>query len=132
MIVIDTTVLGDLLLGTENKRLAAKKLEEEDPLWLSVSLWRYEFGNVVWKYLKSGDGSTFETLSPLLRIAENLLEETVEVDMEDALEISNQTGLTFYDASYVSLARQRSLKLRTRDSKILQLCSDVALPMPVL
>ncbi len=132
MIVIDTTVLADLLLGNEDKALAVKKLIVEDPVWLSVSLWRYEFGNVVWKNLKFGTGSNFETLSSLLGIAEKFLEETVEVNMENTLMISSDNGLTFYDASYVSLTRLRNLKLRTRDAKILRLCSDVALPMPLL
>lgn len=47
-------------------------------------------------------------------------------------DIAIQNGLTFYDASYVWLARARGLMLRTRDKLILRECPDVARPMPVV
>lgn len=130
MIVVDTTVLADLLVGAERQKKAAKLLIEIDPQWISVGLWRYELGNVLWKTARFVDEANFDA-NRLLSLSELLVEETIEPSTVHILEIAMETGLSFYDASYVWLARQRGLKLRTRDKKILQLCSDVAEPMPV-
>ena len=52
MIVVDATVLADFLVGETAFKLRAIELMREDPDWISVSLSRYELGNVLWKYVK--------------------------------------------------------------------------------
>ena len=133
MIVVDNTVLSDLFLGTDVLKEAAKSLVLEDPDWISISLWRYEFGNVLWKILRSPGDQWGSVDSPQLvfEAANAALLETVEsLDSCKILYIARTFDLTFYDASYVWLARERVLKLRTRDKKILRMCPDVALGMP--
>lgn len=130
MIVVDATVLADLSVGKVVLRDAAKALAGEDPIWISTGLWRYELGNVLWKEFRFQKGDRVALKGALAR-AEPLLAETVdEVDRAGIWEIACDTGLTFYDASYVWLARSRGLRLRTRDGQILETCADVALPMP--
>ena len=130
MIVVDATVLGDLLVGATEIRRSAEKLIVEDPDWISVSLWRYELGNILWKSLRTKSLRPAEG-SRILEGAEALISETIEgLDVGEILRTAEEQSLSFYDASYVWLARLRGLILRTRDSKILSGCPDVARGMP--
>jgi predicted nucleic acid-binding protein len=130
MIVVDATVLGDLLVGKSEIRQSAERLVREDPDWVSVSLWRYELGNILWKGLRTKSLRPAEG-SRILDGAEALIRETVDtLDAGEILFLAKKHSLSFYDASYVWLARLKGLKLRTRDGEILRHCPDVARPMP--
>jgi predicted nucleic acid-binding protein len=130
MIVVDATVLGDLLVGKSEIRQSAERLVREDPDWVSASLWRYELGNILWKGLRTKSLRPAEG-SRILDGAEALIRETVDtLDAGEILRLANKHSLSFYDASYVWLARLKGLKLRTRDGEILRQCPDVARPMP--
>jgi predicted nucleic acid-binding protein len=130
VIVVDATVLADFLAGEASLRRAAIRLSEEDPVWISCSIWRYELGNVLWKKVQ------FENMHPnaayrSLEQGETMLAETVEnLQWRDVLDLATGRRLTFYDASYVWLAHSRGMTLRTRDAEILRECPDVAGPMP--
>ena len=130
MIVVDATVLADFLVGESALQAAAVELMREDSDWISVGLWRYELGNVLWKKVKFEKGDPDE-IRPHLECGVRLLIETVEdLDLPAVYDIAVQKGLTFYDASYVWLARARGITLRTRDKQILRECADVARAMP--
>lgn len=132
MIVVDATVLADFLAGEAALQASAEALMREDSDWISVGLWRYELGNVLWKKVKF-EKSDSEGMQKQLECGASLLIETVEdVDLVSVYDTAVQTGLTYYDASYVWLARTRGLTLRTRDKQILRECPDVARPMPMM
>lgn len=132
MIAVDATVLADFLAGETALRASAEELMCEDSDWISVGLWRYELGNVLWKKVKF-EKSDSEDMRKHLECGARLLIETEEdVDLVTVYDIAVQTGLTFYDASYVWLAWVRGLTLRTRDKQILRECGDVARPMPMM
>lgn len=130
MIVVDATVLADFLAGDEKLKRAAEALMLEDSSWVSVGLWRYELGNVFWKKLRYGGGDGRALRRSLMEAESFLLETVDEVDCGKVWEIATALGLTFYDASYVWLARSRGLELRTRDKQILRECPDVVRAMP--
>ena len=130
MIVVDATVLVDFLNGQDAAMEAAKRLARKDPEWISPGIWRYELGNALWKSFRFS-GADRDQLRRDLASAGRLLVETVdEIDAAAVFEIAADTELSFYDASYVWLARARRTELRTRDKAVLAKCSDVALPMP--
>jgi len=131
VIVVDATVVADFLVGEPPLQAAAVDLMREDSDWISVGLWRYELGNVLWKKVKFEKGDP-EEMRRHLECGAGLLLETVE-DLNPAAiyDIAVQKGLTYYDASYVWLARARGLALRTRDKQLLRECPDVARPMPL-
>ena len=129
MIVVDATVLADFLAGEADLRKAAIRLSEEDPVWISCSLWRYELGNVLWKKVRFGE-LDLAAANRCVEQGETMVTETVaNLQWSRILGFAADAGLTFYDASYVWLARARGLKLRTRDTQTLRECSDVAKPM---
>jgi predicted nucleic acid-binding protein len=130
MIVVDATVLADRLIGTPERVESARILQERDPEWISVSLWCYELGNVLWKHSRWA-GTPPEEAREKLRASESLLVETFHPEDPDTiLDLAQARGLSFYDASYAWLARSQGLKLHTRDAEILRQCPDLALPMP--
>ena len=130
MIVVDGTVLADHAFGDDMRRAACLKLQEIDPEWITLALARFEIGNVAWKMARFGGVATDDAIAAL-RAANRLVGEFVDsIESAEVLELGCETGLTFYDASYVWLARSRGLELRTRDKEILKQCPDVARPMP--
>jgi len=130
--VVDATVLADFLVGEPGFQRQAEKLMREDPDWITVGLWRYELGNVLWKMARF-HGADAVKMRLNMESAPKLIVETVEeVDRPAVWDIAISTGLTVYDASYVWLARARGLKSRTRDKEVLRECSDVAHSMPVV
>jgi predicted nucleic acid-binding protein len=132
VIVVDATVLIDLLVATGELSSRAAKLAAQDPDWISPSIWRYEFGNAV-RNMVRGKHFQAENVPPVWGIAEaSLIETELSVDQASIYSITEKHGLSFYDASYVHLARSRALKLYTRDKQVLRECADVARSMPEL
>lgn len=130
MIVVDTTVLADLLFNEGACREAAFALQELDPEWLCVSLVRYEVGNVAWKL------ADFGGLDPdLLRLGLEGIEELL-VGIEEAIdpvgvfEAAVKWEISFYDAAHVWLAESRGLSLYSRDERLRRKCPEVVRAMP--
>lgn len=132
MIVVDATVLADFLAGDSDLRAAAEALMREDPDWITVGLWRYELGNVLWKTVRFGNDDPEVMRAAIGKSRELLLESVETVDLGSVWEIAHRSGLTYYDASYVWLAESRDLVLRTRGGEILREFPGIALPMPVI
>lgn len=133
MIVVDNTVLADFVLGAEPLQRSATALVSVDPDWISVGLWRYEFGNVVWKILRYSEERTnpVEVARAAFAEAESILSGTIDVEnCSEVFQIASESGLTFYDAAYVWLALSRELRLYTRDKEILRKYPEIAAAMP--
>lgn len=62
-----------------------------------------------------------QTAKKLLKVFMDLLILIQEVDLEDILSLSLQKNLSVYDASYLSLAREKNIPLFTLDEKLKQL-----------
>jgi predicted nucleic acid-binding protein len=130
MIVVDCTVLGDHLFGSSAARESALALMELEPEWMSHGLIFYELGNVAWKCSKYGQVDQDVAEAAIGKADGLLIEIERDLDFLGVYRLAAETGLTFYDASYVWLARSRGLKLRTRDKEVLRMCPDTAVRMP--
>lgn len=127
--VLDNTVLVDLWVGDEKNSRQAQAVMALDLRWAVPSLWLYEFGNVMCKLVRLGLLS--EELKQLaFRKAAELFEMVVDVDLIGVNTVVLESGLKFYDASYVWLAREKGCLLYTRDEQVLRACPDVAVAMP--
>lgn len=130
MIAVDATVLTDFIVGEPDVKRRAVQSMRDDPDWISVSLSRYELGNVLWKYVRF-EGVDSRVMRQNLSLSERLLAEVEEaLDVVAMWDVVCAAELSFYHAVYVWLARSRGLKLRTRDKPILRECPDVAMPIP--
>ena len=93
-----------------------------------TTLTEYEVGNVLWRENQQGKlknpqrvASIFsEALAPLRKFDIDSLPEVLAVAIE--------RNLTFYDASYASVAEKNALKLVTQDTDLLSKCK-AAIPI---
>jgi predicted nucleic acid-binding protein len=130
VIVVDCTVIADHLFGDQLARAATERLQELDPEWISLGLVFFEAGNVAWKLSKFGRLSPADGEALVGMIERLLAGIEIHPDSMAIYRLASDSGLTFYDASYVWLAQCRGLQLRTRDQQILQAYPEVARPMP--
>lgn len=117
--LIDTSVLYPLL---------ASGVPFNSDEWAVTTLTEYEVGNVLWRENQQGKlrnprrvAAIFsEALAPLWKFEIDSLFEVLSVAME--------RNLTFYDASYASVAEENGLKLVTQDADLLGKCK-AAIPI---
>jgi predicted nucleic acid-binding protein len=126
MIVVDNNILVDFWLRDGEFRLKAYQLFRQDAGWIAPSLWKYEFGKVVQDYLRDGRLES-EARDKVWNGCLKMVKSIDDIDVLAIDEMARDTKLTFYDASYLWLARSRKLSLYTRDDKILKAAPDLAL-----
>jgi predicted nucleic acid-binding protein len=130
VIVVDTTVLGDLWFNGGELRASAVELLTLDPEWIGMELVRYELGNVARSQVVFSALGESDARLGLEGAEETLAEIVQDADWMAVLHLAVVEDLSYYDASHVWLARSRGLKLRTRDKGVLAKCPDVAVAMP--
>ena len=113
--VVDASVLGALLFGEPRAEEAFSLLQGAD--LYAPTLLDYELTSIARKkavqYPEQREG-----LFEALRLGLSLDLHRVEVDHEAALRLALETGLTTYDASYLSLARSLGVPLFTFDEQL--------------
>jgi predicted nucleic acid-binding protein len=98
----------------------------------TLELARYEVGNAILK-----ENRIFKTLTPseteeLTRAASTLLKNmtvlTIEDSEADITKVAIETGLTYYDASYLHTAKILGLTLATEDKRLTQAAKQAGTP----
>jgi predicted nucleic acid-binding protein len=116
------------LLDSGAIAIALKRLRESFTEFIggkaTLDLARYELGNIIWKEcalqgLISPDkaSSRAEDLAGMLEIMKIEKIESGE-DSRGAMELAIRLRLTFYDASYLQIAKSRGLTLVTEDEEL--------------
>jgi predicted nucleic acid-binding protein len=124
-ILVDNNALADLFIGESGFHADAENLRRKHASWVAPPLIRYEFGNVLRTYVRVGRKEAKDSLAMLrsglgmIRFCEEPLEETILLE-------AHASGLSYYDATYVTCARMHGLPLYTRDEEILKNCPEVA------
>lgn len=124
-ILVDANALSDLFVGEAGLHASAERLRRTFSVWLAPPLIRYEFGNVLRNYVRSGRKTEADTLVMLGKGIE-MIRFCGEPPVDAILREADYSGLTFYDAVYVACARELKLTLYTRDEAILKNCAGVA------
>ncbi len=90
----------------------------------TLELARYELGNIIWKDHVLQAKISEQDAKRLITTIKNTLAimDIVEIEgyEEEILETASQLKITFYDASYVYLAKARGLRLVTEDSRLIK------------
>ena len=88
----------------------------------TVELARYELGNIIWKnYFLQAKISIEESkmITKAVKHTLRVMEVLQIVDKEEQiLETATELKITFYDASYVYLAKEKDLQLITEDLRL--------------
>ena len=125
MIVVDTNVMVDRLVGGENGADAAL-LFESDPEWAAPTLLVSELRNVLLGYVRRGDLRADQAKAMYEDAAEILGGRITRVGGAQVIDIALECDLTAYDAEFVALARELGVALATSDKAILKGATDVA------
>lgn len=98
-------------------------LLERGPEILAPDILPYELGQAVRraKGTPAARGAMLSRVAQVIQLVRPTTDERIA-----ALADAEEAGLSFYDASYVRLARSRGIPLWTEDRQILTRCSDVA------
>lgn len=112
----DTSALLNLLLSNGSKSLVAISGQA------ILDLTKYEIGNSVWKFsylqkkiTKKEACTLFDTALCVLDTMNVLTINGIEIDTQ---ELSIHVGLSFYDISYITVAKKYNLELITDDKKL--------------
>jgi len=118
-----------MLLAKRTPETASTTLEGE----CILDLTRYELGNALWKVGKlidkSDKGTTLEALEQvhsLTALMEIIRPEGLE-ELTGTMETAFDTGLSFYDSSYIQAARKNSLDLVTEDIQLMKQAKELGL-----
>ncbi len=92
------------------------------------SLTEYEVGNVLWRENKQDKLKNPRKVALIFSESMASLKKMTIDSVADVLEIAIERNLTFYDASYVSIAEKQNMRLVTQDTDLLRKCK-VAIPI---
>ena len=125
MLVVDSNVVLAMVLDEEHHE-AVDALTTVDPFWIAPDIIWYEIQNVLAGRVKR-KRLTLEAARAKFRLASAMVEIVLPNTVnQDIIEIAVDCKLTFYDASYVALARELDIRLATYDQEILVEAPDVA------
>lgn len=127
MIVVDNNVLVDFCVGEPEFRQAARDLLQTDSHWVAPSLWQYELGHVLGKYARLGHITT-EGKKRAYQMCHKMVETVHILKLEEVDDVASECELSFYDASYLWLAKSKGVPLYTRDKKVLETGGGIAVP----
>ncbi len=118
-----------MLLAKNKPETASATLEGQ----YILDLTRYELGNALWKVAKlidkSGESTAQEALEQvysLVTLMEVIRLEGLE-ELAGTMETAFDTGLSFYDSSYVQAARREGLVLVTEDERLMRRAKELGL-----
>ncbi len=126
MIVVDTNVMVQLVIGGEEGTDSTLLLERDDQ-WAAPEIIMSELRNVLVGFVRR-QAITPDQAKTMIGYASEVLENRIlSVDSSQVIDVALECGLTAYDAEFVSLARALNLPLATRDNGILRGAPDVAI-----
>jgi len=125
VIIADSNLIAYLLIPGSIPQPVARAVLRKDDNWGAPALWRSEFRNIVWQYVRRQTMSLSDGLL-LLQKAESLIGREFEVDAQAVLVLAVQSGCTPYDCEFVYCAQKHGAPLVTSDKKILNNFPGVA------
>ena len=128
MIVVDTGVLAYLLVPGK-RTFQAKTVLHRDPEWRAPLLWRSEFRNLLFLYMRQ-KLLTREQALGLTDQAEQLLRgREYLVSSSSVLSLATQSTCSASDCEYVALAQNLSATMVTTDSDVLSSFPHIAVSL---
>jgi predicted nucleic acid-binding protein len=134
-VVLDASVLAKAMVNERDSDRALKLLEAHSEGKIELvapALILYEVGNVLRGH-KMGAKTLCTYLTHLLSLGIELLDLHREQEvLVCACELSKTRDITFYDASYLAVAKARNIKLVTADEELKKKAGDAIIPFEAL
>ncbi len=128
MIVADANLLIHLVCGTQQTELA-RRIHASDSKWAVPPLWEPEVLNGLLSIYRAGLLEFEDAMTAWQNAVAVTSGHLCNCDPVSVLETAKQTGLTAYDAYYVTLARSLGVFLVSEDKQVLRACPDVGRSM---
>ena len=121
VVVVDASLAASWLFDDEGDPRAAATLTALETMpGVVPRLWHYEMRNILLT-ARRRQRITSEGLKDRLAALVDLpLETDPDPDLNDAMALADEHGLTFYDALYLELAARRSAQLAALDAALLR------------
>ena len=126
--VVDASAIGALLFG------------ETDGAWVHrmtsgltfviPAMFHFELGNICWTKMRRHPGESTADLDAWLAWNAQPPVAVMAVDLTDTMQLARDTSLTFYDASYLWLARDRATDLISLDAKLVRAARSLGVYAP--
>ena len=129
-LVVDASAIGALLFGEPEKPWV--EAQTDDAELIAPSLLIFELGNICWKKLQRLPAQVSIILPAWNAWCASSLVRAEPTDPVQTILLARDHGLTFYDASYLWLARYRTADLVSLDVKLVCAARTLGLraPMP--
>lgn len=118
--VVDASALAALLFGEPEAEVVEGRLR--DAILVAPRLIEYELGNTCWKKCRRHPALA-DALRASFRMLPDLQLQLQDVDGLASLELARELDISFYDSSYLWLARQLQVELVTLDARLTKACS---------
>lgn len=117
--LFDTSALVDIILGEGGNDVGISIVFNECLLDLTM----YEAANALWKIAVAQDLLADDELQDAIDILGRLshevrFERAAETELQRIMQVARRDGLSFYDASYLTIAERDDLSLVTEDSAL--------------
>lgn len=119
MIVVDTNIIVYLWFPSEFTELA-EKLLKKDGHWVSPTLWKSEFRNVVSLFYRKKQITYDQAIEVILNAEDQLANFEYTVNSLNVMGKVKVSKCTAYDCEYIALAEALDCSLITNDKKILK------------
>ena len=88
----------------------------------------YEIGNIIWKeYTRGKIKDPVLVMKMFEEIIRNMKKLSSNQEMLEIFDVAVKNNITFYDASYIYIARKHGLKLVTEDADLLKFPEAISL-----
>jgi predicted nucleic acid-binding protein len=128
LIVVDVNILAYFSITGEKTELAHAALRKDSDIVSSI-LWRSEFCSVLVRYLWQGLVSLQDASTILKSVQAPMYGRELSVDPIRVVKLAYASACSSYDAEYVVLAKELSIRLLTEDKEIPTKFPDVAISL---
>ena len=122
MIVVDANVLVYHSVATDRLSDLARIARARDAGWIAPPLWRSEFRNALFGYLRRAQLAVDEAIDA--HISAELAVSTRWVGTDEVIAAGNRSSVSAYDCEYVALARRLGVPLVTADRRLVETFPD--------
>jgi predicted nucleic acid-binding protein len=127
--VVDASAIGAVLFGEQDGPWVHAMVS--GPLLLVPGIFHFELGNACWTKLRRHPGEADALLNAWLDWNAEPPVTAVPVDPMITMQLARETNLTFYDASYLWLARDRAADLISLDARLVRAARRLGLHAPL-
>lgn len=125
---VDASAIGAVLLGEQVADWVHSHTDGME--LLAPAILPFEVGNICWKRLRRTPSDADRVMAVWSAWSASLPVRLVTPNATHTLRLAHETGLTFYDASYVRVAQENAADLISLDAKLVRVARSQGVHAP--